>query len=483
MALVGAVGAVTLATFLSPLAPLGEARIAETSSGVAFDALVLPLGALATVVLVLALGFWPARRASRTLRAEDQAAVSRPPKVPAFLAAMGASPSALIGVRHALQRGSARTSVPVGAALVGMVLAVVALCGTTVFGASLSHLTATPELYGEGFQLNFTDYTPAPDPTLVRSLEHDRAVTAITQGVVTQISINNLGLPAVAATAIRGRPVFTTVAGQFPSQDGQIGLGGTTMRQVGAHLGSIVHVTASLPSGGRRAVPFRVVSQISFPVLGGIVSLGTGAALTIAGYEDILCPQTRNKATCQRAALEQTSGGGLLVRVVSGSRGQAAISHYLDRYQSITALPIAPSSLVNFGEAVNFPLIFGAMMALFGAATLVHLLVVSVARRRREAGLLKALGFVKGQIASAVAWQATTLALVGIVIGTPIGLVLGRFVWKVFASNLGVVPVSVVPVWLIVGLVAGVIVVANLLAIAPALAAARTNPALLLRTP
>jgi ABC-type antimicrobial peptide transport system permease subunit len=123
------------------------------------------------------------------------------------------------------------------------------------------------------------------------------------------------------------------------------------------------------------------------------------------------------------------------------------------------------------------------MMALFGAATLVHLLVVSVARRRREAGLLKALGFVKGQIASAVAWQATTLALVGIVIGTPIGLVLGRLVWRVFASNLGVVPVSVVPVWLIVGLVAGVIVVANLLAIAPALAAARTNPALLLRTP
>jgi len=163
--------------------------------------------------------------------------------------------------------------------------------------------------------------------------------------------------------------------------------------------------------------------------------------------------------------------------------GTGGNSHYLDRYQSITALPIAPSSLVNFGEAVNFPLIFGAMMALFGAATLVHLLVVSVARRRREAGLLKALGFVKGQIASAVAWQATTLALVGIVIGTPIGLVLGRFVWKVFASNLGVVPVSVVPVWLIVGLVAGVIVVANLLAIAPALAAARTNPALLLRTP
>jgi ABC-type antimicrobial peptide transport system permease subunit len=123
------------------------------------------------------------------------------------------------------------------------------------------------------------------------------------------------------------------------------------------------------------------------------------------------------------------------------------------------------------------------MLALFGAATLLHLLVVSVSRRRRETGLLKALGFVKGQIASAVAWQATTLALVGIVIGVPVGIVAGRLVWKAFATNLGVVPVPVVPIWLVVGLVACVIVVANLLAVAPALAAARTSPARLLRAP
>ena len=35
--LVGAAGAVAVATVLSPIAPLGEARIAETSTGIAFD--------------------------------------------------------------------------------------------------------------------------------------------------------------------------------------------------------------------------------------------------------------------------------------------------------------------------------------------------------------------------------------------------------------------------------------------------------------
>ena len=122
------------------------------------------------------------------------------------------------------------------------------------------------------------------------------------------------------------------------------------------------------------------------------------------------------------------------------------------------------------------------MLAVFGAATLLHLLVVSVSRRRREVGLLKVLGFVNGQVASAVAWQATTLALVGIVIGVPLGVVVGRAIWQAFANNLGAVPVSVVPIWLIGLLVAGVLVVANLIAVAPALVATRSKPGDLLRT-
>jgi hypothetical protein len=363
-----------------------------------------------------------------------------------------------------------------------MVLAVAALCGTGVFGGSLSHLTATPRLYGDAFQLNFTDATPEANPGLLVSLEHDRAVTGITKGLVTEISINKLSLPAVAATALRGGPVFSIVSGHFPSRDGQVALGGTTMHRLGAHLGSLVGVTVGAPPFTRRTLPFQVVSQVSFPVLGGAVGLGTGAAFTIAGYEDAVCPPGPRHAACWQAALDETGGGGLLVTVVPGAEGRAAVKHYLGTYQLIVALPITPTSLINFGEAVDFPLIFGAMLALFGAATLVHLLVVSVSRRRRETGLLKALGFVRGQVASVLAWQATTLAVVGTVVGVPVGIVAGQWVWKAFAANLGVVPVAVVPVWLLVGLVASVAVVANILAVAPALAATRTNPVQLLRT-
>src|ERR1700733_12428372 len=103
-----------------------------------------------------------------------------------------------------------------------------------------------------------------------------------------------------------------------------------------------------------------------------------------------------------------------------------------------------PDDLVNFGEAVNFPLILSVVVALFGAATLAHVLVVSVARRRREAGILKAIGFVRRQVALTVAWQTTTVGLIGVVVGVPLGIALGRLVWRLFAQNLGVVPIPVV---------------------------------------
>jgi ABC-type antimicrobial peptide transport system permease subunit len=118
----------------------------------------------------------------------------------------------------------------------------------------------------------------------------------------------------------------------------------------------------------------------------------------------------------------------------------------------------------------------------FGLATLAHLLVVSVSRRRRETGLLKVLGFVNGQVASAVSWQATTLTLVGIVFGVPLGVVAGRTTWTLFASRLGVLPASVIPVWTIGGLAIGVLVAANLLAVGPALAAMGSKPGRVLRT-
>jgi ABC-type antimicrobial peptide transport system permease subunit len=104
-----------------------------------------------------------------------------------------------------------------------------------------------------------------------------------------------------------------------------------------------------------------------------------------------------------------------------------------------------------------------------------------VIRRRREAGVLKALGFTRRQVASSMLWQTTTVALVGIAIGVPAGVAAGRIIWRALASNLGVLPVPVVNTWAIAAVASGTIVIANVLAIGPAVAASRARPATLLR--
>lgn len=477
--LIGAGSAVVLAIALSPLAPVGEARLAEPSTGIFVDTLILVLGALGTVILVVVLGTWPSVRAARTSRRDDGTTGMHPSVVVTRLAAMGAPPSSLIGVRNALQRRGSGTDVPIGTAYLGTVLAVAVLCATAVFGASLSHLTATPSLYGDSYQLSFDVIPGLPDPGLLKSIEQNENIRAITRVVATQVSIDHTTVGTLAVEALRGPLLFSTVGGKLPSGDGQIGLGAATMRQVDAHVGSLVRVGVTTPSGAKRTVPYRVASTIPLPVVDGFAGLGNGAVMTLSGYEAAVCPSAVGQQACEQS-VEETSLGSILTRGVSGPRGQAAVTHFLDADPSVAVLPVAPISLINFGEAVDFPLIFGAIVAVFGAATLAHLLVVSVSRRRRETGLLKVLGFVNSQVVWTVSWQATTLALVGIIIGAPIGLIAGRVTWDLFATHLGVVPVAVVPVWLIGVLAVGAIVAANLLGVGPALAARRSKPARLL---
>jgi hypothetical protein len=152
IAVVGAGGAVGFPAFLlSPLTPVGEARLAEVSNGFAFDGLVLLLGAAAAIVAVLALGVGPAILSARTGQRSETERTTHPSHAAQFLTGLGTPPSVLIGVRHALERGHGRNAVPVASTLLGAVLAVAALCATSIFGASLSHLTATPSLYGQPF--------------------------------------------------------------------------------------------------------------------------------------------------------------------------------------------------------------------------------------------------------------------------------------------------------------------------------------------
>jgi ABC-type antimicrobial peptide transport system permease subunit len=223
-----------------------------------------------------------------------------------------------------------------------------------------------------------------------------------------------------------------------------------------------------------------VVGRGSFPPRFATGGLGNGAVMTMSALTVIQCPPGDGQPACRDHA-QQGLMYSVLVRSAPGPAGAAALARYTGTYRSYVASPQEPVELVNFGQSVSFPLLFGIALSLFGAATMMHLLLVSVNRRRTEAGLLKVLGFLRRQVAAVVGWQATVVALAGIAAGVPLGVAAGRVAWRLFATNIGVVPVPVVPAAVLAVLACGVLVAANALAAIPAWLAARSRPAELLR--
>lgn len=73
------------------------------------------------------------------------------------------------------------------------------------------------------------------------------------------------------------------------------------------------------------------------------------------------------------------------------------------------------------------------------------------------------------------------ILVVARLVGVPLGAAAGHWAWAAFATSLGAVPVTVVPVpALLAGLLA-LLVAGNLLAAGPGAIAARTPPAAVLR--
>jgi len=85
------------------------------------------------------------------------------------------------------------------------------------------------------------------------------------------------------------------------------------------------------------------------------------------------------------------------------------------------------------------------------------------------------LGFVRHQVARSGLLAGDDDPVIGVIVGVPLGLALGQFVWRAFATNFGVVPVVAVPSLVIAAPAAAVLVAANALAAGPALLAARSG--------
>ena len=485
VAVVGALVAVALAAAASPLMPIGPARIAEPHPGFSVNWAILGLGALAVVGLLVARAAWAAwRLASAPAGVQgtlDVRGAERPSRLLEGVTRSGAPASAAVGVRLALEPGRGRTAVPVRSALAGTVLAVAAVAAAFTFGTNLVRLVHTPRLYGQTWSLAVdTQFGRLPADGTAEFLQKQRGVTGWTFGDHANLTIAGHNVATIGLAHGRGAETWPAVIeGRAPQGPDEIVLGAKTLAASHRHIGQTVVVT---PQGATAGHPMRIVGRAVFPFFGrgafNPTGLGEGAAVQVPPRE---------------ATPDDPAGFNfVLVRLAPNAGAAADIASFRRLLPGASICPQdqvcdvetdkRPVDILNYSRIQGTPLALSALLALLAVATVAHLLVTSIRRRRRDLAVLKTLGFVRGQVSAAVAWQATTLVVLALLVGLPLGVASGRWVWQFFAGRLGVAPDPRIPLLPLLLAIPVALAIANALAAGPGLVAGRLKPAPVLRT-
>ena len=470
---VGTLGALVTAVAISPLFPLGVAERAEIDPGLDVDVLVLvPGGVLLFAVLV----GWCAATMRRVGRPAPPPPLRRPRWVERIATAFS-TPIATMGLRASLAPGGDARATPVRAALGGLSVAVAAVAATVTFGANLDDLVETPAEYGWGWDamvaLPSEDWETPPQVFEERAASQPE-LSGWSLLTVDQISLDDQRVPAVGIEYREGDVGPTILAGRRPESDGEVVLGGRTMDDLGVGIGDEV-----LAGTGEEARPLEVVGQAVFAGLGTYpgadrTELGKGALFTRDALDSL--GEGFGFLNLVLAADDDADLQTALDGVI-GDQDAALESEEIELFDE----PARPADVQSLSKVRSTPVVLALVLAGLGGAAFAFVLVSGVRNRRREIALLKTFGFQGRDVASTVAWQATATAVVAGVVGVVVGSVAGRLAWRVLADALGVSRDARLPATLLLVLV-GVLVLANLLAVAPGVLAARTRPAAMLRT-
>ncbi len=475
----GALIAVAASVAVSPFTSFGIAKLIDPIHGLYVDpgiTIAAAVGVVAVAMLLTGLPAWRLAAArGGAAGAAELPGSGRPSRVASALGSIGLPVSAVAGARLALEPGHGRTATPVRSAVIGLSLTVAAMVAAFGFAASMRHFVDTPALWG--VTGDFGTGSPFSGKLFqqraVPVLERNPGFTDMTIGNFQNSLYVGQGDSVVSANAwglspVKGSPVVPTMlAGRWPTSDDEIALGSITLDQIGAKLGDRIPVSAA-----GQTYDLTIVGEPVFPDFGFGPGFGQGAGMTYDGLKRFYPDATV----------------GLAMGRFASSADQQAVSDEINHELRGLQAAFQPGKLSNLGDSTkeaqrseNVPLVFASLFTLAALATLIHVLITSVRRRRKDLAILRTLGFKKRQVASTVAWQSVVLAVVALVIGVPTGILIGRLGWSLFATNLGVVSVPVVAWVPAAAAVPVTIAVAVLISIGPALAARRTRPAMVLR--
>jgi hypothetical protein len=493
--LVGLVTAIMVAILLSPLPPIGAVRQVDPSPGFAVDWTVVGLGSAVLVIGLGAIALMVAYRAAPHRSAQNGDALASRSSVAGTAAARGMPVSAVAGIRFALER--ARGAVPVRSALAGSAVAVMLVVATLTFGSGLSTLVTHPSLYGWNWNYAIVQVGGGQVPAYAQHLlDRSPVVAAWTGFNYADAEIDGQTVPILRVNP--GAPFSSPIlSGHGVTGNRQIVLGAATLAQLHKEVGDTVVLSYGAPKDAPAYIPptpLQIVGTATLPAIGnaGVLhpSMGTGGivesdAAPAAFRRTLINPDPNLNgpalaAVRLRKGVSAASGRAVLERIANATTKALASDPNAGGTFGVLAVQ-RPAEIVNYRSTGTTPTLLAVGLAAGAVVALGLTLAASVRRRRRDLALLKTLGFTRRQLLAAVAWQASVAAMVGVVVGVPLGIVCGRWLWTLFAREIFAVPYPSVPVGQIVIVVVGTLVLAILVAIPPGLSAARTRTSLLLR--
>ncbi|MDQ6948534.1 MAG: FtsX-like permease family protein [Actinomycetota bacterium] len=474
--LAGTALAVGLAFVASPAMPIGPVRRVQGVARFDLDATVMAAGAVIIVLTILGatvlIALFEARQRVRNRNRQPSRR-----NIATLASDAGVSPVAVMGLSFALGSGDEATTAPTRSVMVGAVVAVAALVASMIFGASADGLVRRPALYGwsgDAAVVAGRGYGNIPFGRAQTILDQDGDIQSWAGAYFGRDRINGSDTPLLGMDVgspltpplLRGRPL---------ARANEIILGSATASKIHKALGDTVTIAG-------RAELLTVVGIGTFPTIGvsGIThtSLGIGALVAhelIPGFErDITGGQ---------------SGGDLGPQVIfarfrRGTNPAAGLAHL-----AVITQPLAdfsglavdavqrPAEITSLGSIAAAPVLLATALAFAAMISLGLALAAAVRRRRRDLAILRSIGFKGRQLAGTVSWLATTMIVVGLGAGVPLGVVIGRSLWDVFAGQLDVLAAPRVPALVLVGLSFATVLVANLIAALPARRARRVSTA------
>jgi ABC-type lipoprotein release transport system permease subunit len=448
-ALAAAALVVVVGVFGAPLAVSGLARQAEPDRGPWFDA-VATFSVVAFVVVTIL--------ATAALCVRRHRAVGAPPASvgPVHRAVASSAPLVpSIGVRRALGGTGPRWTARAGfVAVVAGVAVIVAVVG---FTRSVDVLFETPAQWGANFQavVRAETDTRSEDDT-IGALQGDAEIEAA--AVVEQFTVSarrpggsEAAYPLLTVEAVKGGVDQLLFDGLPLAADDEAIVGPAVLEDLGLDVGDDLRIET--PTGEHT---LRIAGETA---VYGIDRIDNGIAVTRAGARAI--------------GMEDDDFAMALVRfapgVAAGDKTQALSEQFGD------AEPVPPpGSVDNLDELGSLPSVLAAAVAALGLFAGGVAVVVGTKRSRRELWTLRAVGAVRRQIAGTVFFHTLTIAAVGVVVGLPVGVAMGRTVYLAVASGIGAIARPVVPMGAIAAVGIGVVLIAALLSL-PALRTARSG--------